>query len=135
MQITRETDYAVRCLLHLSEHPDRIIPAGVIVKTREIPKSFLSKIIQKLAKAGIIKSFRGANGGVRLARKPGKISLLDVIQSIEGDIGMNQCALDSRACNLSSRCSVHPVWVDIRKKTERILRSYKFDKLINREDR
>ena len=129
MQITRETDYAVRCILYLSKSPDRVTMAGEIARENKIPKSFLAKIIQKLTRAEIISSFRGAKGGVRLARKPGSISLLDVIETIEGDVGMNLCAVDKRACGQSRGCSVHPVWVEIRSKTEKLLKEYKFDRL------
>jgi Rrf2 family protein len=130
MQITRETDYAIRCVLYLSESPERIIMVDEIARVKSVPKSFLAKILQKLVRAKIVKSFRGVNGGFKLAKKPKEISLLDVIKVIEGSVAMNRCAVDSRMCSFSNTCSVHPVWVKMRKDVERQLKSYNFAALI-----
>jgi Rrf2 family protein len=85
--------------------------------------------LQKLTKADLVKSFRGVKGGVRLAKKPEEISLLDVIETIEGDVGMNICAVNERACDQSKECSVHPVWIEIREAVESILKKYSFENL------
>lgn len=130
MQITRETDYAIRCVLHLSYSPDKVTMVDEIAKERKIPKSFLAKILQKLARAKIVKSFRGIKGGFRLAKKPREITLLDVIEVIEGPVAMNKCAINKKICSLSNSCSVHPVWVEIRKDVEKRLRQQNFEKLI-----
>jgi len=129
MRITRETDYAVRCILYLSEAPGKVAMAGEIAEAMKIPKSFLAKILQKLTKADLVTSFRGVKGGVRLAKKPEEISLLDVIETIEGDVGLNICAVNERACGRSKKCSVHPVWVELREAVENILNRYNFENL------
>jgi Rrf2 family protein len=90
------------------------------------PKSFLAKILQKLARASIVKSYRGVKGGFELARPPEEINLLEVIEAVQGPVAMNICALDEALCGFSSTCAIHPVWVDIRKEVERILRSKNF---------
>ncbi|MDI6801779.1 MAG: Rrf2 family transcriptional regulator [Thermodesulfovibrionales bacterium] len=130
MEITRETDYAVRCILHLSESPEEIKMVDGIAKTRLIPKSFLSKILQKLTKSGIVKSYRGVKGGFKLARKPEEISLLDVVEAIDGPVAINRCAVDKRLCDLSSMCVVHPIWVELRKDVENRLKNCNFSELI-----
>jgi Rrf2 family protein len=129
MQIRRETDYAIRCVLHLSQSPDQVIMVNEIARSRRIPRSFLSKILQKLAKAGIVESLRGVKGGFRLTRRPEDISLLDVIEAIEGPVAMNHCAINRRLCSLSKSCSVHPVWIVVREKVEGILREHNFARL------
>ena len=126
MEITRETDYAIRCVLYLSRQERTIIMVDEISRAMSIPKSFLAKILQKLGKAGIVTSFRGVKGGFRLAKKPKQITLLDIIEAIEGTAAMNRCALDASLCNLSSVCTVHPVWVELRKKVEEYLRKIDF---------
>lgn len=126
MQITRETDYAIRCVHFLSSSKDGTLIVDRIAEEMCIPKTFLAKILQKLVKAGIVKSFRGAKGGCRLSRKPADITLLDVIEAIQGPVAMNACALDSSVCGLSSKCSVHPVWIEVRKEVENILRKKNF---------
>jgi Rrf2 family protein len=126
MQITRETDYAIRCVHFLSSRHDRTLIVDRIAEQMCIPKTFLAKILQKLVKAGIVKSFRGAKGGCQLTRGPEDITLLDVIEAIQGPVAMNACALDSSVCGLSSKCSVHPVWIEVRKEVEAILRKKNF---------
>ena len=126
MQITRETDYAIRCVHFLSTRKDGTLIVDRIAEQMCIPKTFLAKILQKLVKAGIVKSFRGAKGGCQLSRKPEDITLLDVIEAIQGPVAMNACALDSSVCGLSSTCSVHPVWIEVRKEVENILRRKNF---------
>ena len=129
MQITRETDYAIRCVLYLVENPGKIIMVDSIAKDKEIPKSFLAKILQKLTKADIVKSFRGVKVGFRLLRNPDRITLLNVVEAIEGPIAMNSCVLDKSICRVSDSCSVHPVWVDLREKLEDWLGQYTFENL------
>ncbi len=129
MEITRETDYAIRCILYLSGKPGDINMIDVIAGEMQIPKSFLAKILQKLARASLVKSFRGVKGGFQLARLPEEISLLDVLVAIEGEVSMNACAVDQTLCGRSKTCPVHPVWVDIRKDVTKILKKYNFARL------
>jgi len=127
--ITRKTDYAIRCVLHLAESDKEVVMVTEIAKEREIPKSFLAKIMQELAKAGIVESLRGVKGGFKLAKKASDISLLDVVEIMEGSVAMNICAVDKGKCDFKSTCSVHPVWVEIRKDVEERLKQWSFAKL------
>jgi Rrf2 family nitric oxide-sensitive transcriptional repressor len=126
MQITRETDYAIRCVFYLSGKKEGVTMVDEISKEMKIPNSFLAKILQKLGKASLVKSRRGVKGGFELTRAPQEISLLEVIEAIQGPVAMNICALDEALCGFSSTCSVHPVWVEIRKEVEKILRRKNF---------
>ena len=126
MQITRETDYAMRCVLYLSSRTDRTVMVDEIAREMATPKSFLAKILQKLAKAEIVRSFRGVKGGFRLERKPEDISLLDVIEAIEGVVALNACAVDDTICGFSSTCAVHPVWIKLRGEFTELLKRHNF---------
>ncbi len=130
MRITKQTDYAIRCVLYLSQNHNEVKVVDEIARAKSIPKVFLAKILQKLARAGIVRSHRGVKGGFELAKRPKDISLLDVIEAIEGPVAMNICAIDKRMCNLSNTCSVHPVWIKLREETERKLRRYNFERLL-----
>lgn len=132
MVITRETDYAIRCVLYLSWKQGHLTMVDEIAREMTIPKSFLAKIVQKLTRANLIKSFRGVKGGFQLARKPEEISLLDVIEVMQGPVAMNRCAVDKTLCSLSCSCVVHPVWVELRKKTEEYLRHANFGDFCDR---
>jgi Rrf2 family protein len=98
--------------------------ADEIASERGIPKSFLAKILQRLVKAKIVRSFRGVRGGFRLARKPETISLLDVIRAIEGDLAINRCALRRERARCGRGCDLHPAWTALRRDIEDLLRSY-----------
>lgn len=130
MLITRETDYAIRCTIYLARDKDSIASVTEIAKAMHIPKSFLAKIVQRLVRSGIIESIRGVKGGLRLAKKPTEISLLAIMEAIQGPAGINICAIESRLCRMSSTCAVHPVWVEIRKEVEKRLERETIDKLI-----
>jgi Rrf2 family protein len=126
MYVTREADYAVRCILLLSKEPDRIISANEISKSMSIPRSFVAKILQRLSRKGIVKSTQGVSGGFRLAKKPARINLLEVIEAIQGPSAMSVCAIDKRICSLSRTCAVHPIWVELRKDVEKRLKRENF---------
>jgi len=130
MLVTRETDYAVRCVLYLAKDNDRVANVTEISKAMHIPKTFLAKILQRLVRNGIVESIRGMKGGFRLAKKPEKISLLDVMEAIQGCAVINVCAVDSKLCGMSSKCSVHPIWVDIRREVEQRLKKETIDRLM-----
>ena len=126
MVITREADYAIRCILYLSNNDGQISMVEGIAQEMNIPRSFLAKILQKLVRASLVKSFRGVKGGFKLAKAPSEISLLDVVEAIEGQVAMNLCALDKPLCDRSDFCPIHPVWVDIKKDVRKMLRKYNF---------
>ena len=130
MEITRETDYAIRCVLYLARKKEKVLMVDEISRNMAIPRSFLAKILQKLTKGKIVTSFRGVKGGFQLAKRPEEISLLDVIEIIEGPVAMNACAVDKKVCSFSGTCTVHPVWVELRKVTESYLRNTDFGKLL-----
>jgi Rrf2 family protein len=126
LSIKRETDYAIRCVYYLSGKSDEVIMVDEIAREMCIPKSFLAKILQKLAKSNIVKSYVGVKGGFILAGNPGDITLYDVIDAVEGPVAMNRCTVKKKECSLSSACKVHPVWVSVRQEVERMLREKNF---------
>ena len=132
MYITRKADYAIRCVLHLSRDLEAVTSVDEISKTMFVPKTFLAKILQGLMKAGIVSSTRGVKGGFQLAKQPKDINLLDVIEAIQGPSAPNLCAVDKRMCQLSSRCTVHPVWMEIKEMVEKELRKKTFAELSER---
>jgi Rrf2 family protein len=121
MLITRETDYAVRTILYLAREKDLMASATEISHAMHIPRSFLAKILQRLVRSRLLTSTRGAQGGFRLMKKPSAISLLEIMEAIQGPAAINLCAIDKKHCKLSTACTVHPVWVVIRKEVEKRL--------------
>lgn len=111
MQITKQADYAVRAIMYLSEHGNgRRMPTNKIAEEQKLPSSFLAKIISQLSIAGVVQTSRGAKGGVALSRPAAEISLLDVVEAIDGPIMLNECVLNPSACPFGENCKVHDVW-------------------------
>lgn len=111
MQITRQADYAVRAMLHLARlGPDGQASTASIADEQHIPPTFLAKIVSQLAGAGLLVARRGARGGVRLARPPAAISLLQVVEAIDGPLMLNECLAEPGTCPLSPACPVCNVW-------------------------
>jgi Rrf2 family protein len=112
MQITRQADYAVRAVLYLSRlGPDQRAATSQIAEVQQIPPSFLAKIVSQLSVAGLLQTSRGARGGVSLARTPDQISLLEVVEAIDGPILLNEC-VGNGACTFGDDCAMKPVWCD-----------------------
>lgn len=114
MEITRQADYAVRAMVYLAELPmDGRVATATISKEKDIPLPFLTKVISRLATAGLVVTSRGMGGGVSLARPPEEITLLQIIEAVDGPILLNHCLLRPGACDLEPSCAAHDVWVEI----------------------
>lgn len=117
MQITRQADYAVRAVLYLARHEaSGRAPTSRIAQEMRIPPSFLAKIVSQLSVAGVVQTSRGARGGVSLAREPKDITLLEVVEAIDGPITLNECVPDRSVCVFGDDCPVHDVWCDTQSK-------------------
>ncbi|MBF0553782.1 MAG: Rrf2 family transcriptional regulator [Nitrospirae bacterium] len=126
MIINRDTDYAVRCVLLMSGNHGKTFVIGEIAKQKAIPESFLAKILQKLTRAGIVESIRGAKGGFVMAKDPRDITLLDVVEAINGKIVINKCTTAEDRCVLMHDCPTFPLWFEIKQMVEQRLRQYEF---------
>lgn len=110
MKISQEADYAFRTVLYMSGQPlNSSHNVKSIAEQLSIPPRFASKILQKLKRAKIVKSFRGVYGGYALNRPPEDISFLQVLEAIDGRISLNRCLTDEGLCsrNAAPGCYVH----------------------------
>ncbi|MCL6478898.1 MAG: Rrf2 family transcriptional regulator [Peptococcaceae bacterium] len=110
MRLNQATDYAFRAVLYLSRLPrGQVAEAKLIAGEERIPTRFLLKILRLLTHAGIVESYRGISGGYALARPPAEITMLDVIEAIEGPIKINRCMISPEECSkhFSSKCPIH----------------------------
>jgi len=113
MQITRQADYAVRAVLYLAQlGSEQRASTSQIAQEQQIPPSFLAKIVSQLSVAGLLQTSRGARGGVSLARSPETISLLEVVEAIDGPILLNECVSGSGVCTFGEDCPMRPIWCD-----------------------
>jgi len=113
VQITRASDYAVRVMIHLAGLPPRSTERqSELSKATNVSGHFLSKVLQQLARARLIRSQRGSGGGYALAVAAESVTLLDVVQAIEGPVRLNQCIEEGPACERKSWCPAHQVWAE-----------------------
>ena len=126
MQVTKGSEYAIRAVFDLARlsSEDRA-QLKEIASRMSIPEDFLAKLFQSLNRSGIIKSYRGTKGGYALAKKPEKITLKDVIESVDGPIKLGKgislgatcpSGTDSTctkgSCDIMSMCPINNVWQD-----------------------
>lgn len=127
MQILSLTEGGIRAILYLTiAGDDRWVPSEEICRTQEISPTFLIKITRPLLKKGILAAVRGVGGGFRLARPPDTISMLEVVETLQGPLTFNTCLLRPGTCSRDSLCPVHPIWKQIKEGTERILAMWTF---------
>ncbi|HTY01358.1 MAG TPA: Rrf2 family transcriptional regulator [Bacteroidota bacterium] len=130
MQLTMTGEYAIRTMVHLSRlEPGTIAQISDISKKWQIPEKFLRKIVARLCRAGLIRSHRGVHGGLSLARPPEQITLLQVVEQIEGPMALNRCLVDPDFCPRVTVCSVHDVWDETQGKLREFLSSRTFAEL------
>jgi Rrf2 family protein len=133
MQITRQADYAVRAVLHLARVGSAERSAtSTVAKEQNIPPSFLAKIISQLSIAGLLHTSRGARGGVTLAREPKDITLLEVIEAIDGPIQLNECIGNNGVCTFEENCPIRPVWCDAQDELVTRLKSTNFADMLSK---
>src|SRR5512140_1130554 len=130
MQLTREDDYGIRSVLYLARQPFKKISfVNEISEEYKIPRSFLAKILQKLVKAKIVRSYRGVKGGFSLTKQARETSVLDVLEAIDGKIAINICISDKKKCNFSRQCPTYNLWVNVQSKMVDVLKKTNFEEL------
>jgi Rrf2 family protein len=133
MNINQATDYGFRAVLYLARNSGKkLVEAQTIARGEVVPMRFLLKIMPSLIKAGIVRSQRGVGGGYALARDPQDITLLDVLEAIEGPICLNRC-LDDDYCSKQGPpdCRIHQSLNAIQNNLSREFSRYNFADLLD----
>jgi len=119
-RLSKKADYGLIALKHLAMHADESISAREIAVQYHIPAELLAKVLQKLAGKGLLVSQHGMNGGYVLARDPARISIVDVVEALEGPISITPCEKGDD-CQQLQTCSVRDPLLKIKAKVVRIL--------------
>jgi Rrf2 family protein len=113
MQLTRAADYAVRVMVHLAGLPQGTrVSRTELSAAAECPEQFLSKVLQNLTRAGLVISHRGNTGGFELEERHRTVTLLQVVEAVEGPIRLNLCLVSDHLCNRQRWCPAHSVWAE-----------------------
>lgn len=111
-------------MIHLATQPAATpVPIAEIARLWDIPEDFLRKISLQLSRAGLVKSRRGKTGGIHTARDPEEITLLQVIEAVEGPIFLNKCLVGPDSCSRSIWCEAHLAWGEAQEKMKEVLSS------------
>lgn len=131
--ISRGTDYATRTMLYVAGMENgNTATTQEIAEHQGISQIFLPKIVQRLVQAGLLRTYRGASGGVTLSQAPGDINLRQIIEAMEGPIALNRCLTGSGRCFREHICSVHEVWREAQNDLLASLESSALDVLVLR---
>ncbi|MFN3647984.1 MAG: RrF2 family transcriptional regulator [Armatimonadota bacterium] len=111
MNWTQTDDHALRVLVDVAAHPDA--PIREIGDRTAIPSALVAKVVQALARASLVETTRGRGGGVRLARDPAAISLLDVVEAIQGPLCFLRCPRRGKGCPQDTDCAVYRLSLEL----------------------
>ncbi len=130
MLFSKASSYAIRAILYLTMNADRpFVLTREIASELNISYHFLGKIFQTLIHAGLIISYKGPNGGVKLAKQPADIFLIDVIRAIDGMDLFTKCVIGLEECSDSHPCPLHSQWMPVRSKIYEMLNKTNFSRL------
>lgn len=123
MKISRKADYALRAVVYLSKQPDeKRSSINEIAESEEIPRDFLAKILKDLTRAQILRSYQGVRGGYRLAKDAGKINMLEIIEAMDGPIGVSQAMRDK-----ADYAGMYPFWNQLQNEVTKSLSTKTMD--------
>ena len=127
---SKKCEYGLRAVLYLAARNDTdSINSEEISSKLNIPKEFISKILQSLTESGLISSKKGKNGGFSLAKDPSKIRLIDIVSAIDGMDMFNNCVLGFPHCSPDHPCPLHEKWGALRTNAYNMLTDETLDKL------
>lgn len=110
LRISKLTDYGTVVLAHMAGSQGRVCSAAEVSDTTGIALPTVSKLLKSLARAGLVTSTRGANGGYELARPAHEISAASVIDALEGPVSITECSASDSNCDFEDVCNVGNAW-------------------------
>jgi FeS assembly SUF system regulator len=110
LRITKLTDYATVVLCALADDAQRVHSAAELAETARLELPTVSKVLKPLAHAGLVTGFRGSSGGYKLARAPEQISLIEIVEAMEGKLGLTECSGEHSLCEHETHCGTRGHW-------------------------
>ena len=110
LELNRESQYAIRALVLLAIEAGRPLSGREIAAQTDVPERLLARVLARLGAAGIVESRIGRTGGYLLRSDPDLLSILEIVEVIEGRTRGERCVLRQRGCDPSAPCAIHPIW-------------------------
>jgi Rrf2 family protein len=131
LRLTKKADYGLMALKYLAEHTDEAsLSAKDIAEAYHIPPQLLAKILQLLAREGLLRSHAGMNGGYTLSRKPQSITAFEVIRIIDGPLFITSCVTESGICDLTSSCTIKEPLARVNDSISDVLKNIRISDLV-----
>jgi len=122
MLLSKTCIYGLRASVLLAmRNEDQYITIRELSDELEISFYFLTKVLQQMTKAEILESYKGPNGGVKLARKAHEIRMMDVVKAIDGELSFKSCVMGQSECDLMEPCPLHHKWVELQTRMTSIM--------------
>lgn len=129
-RLSKGAEYAIRGMLYLSMQKEgKVSFIEEISEAQAVPKAYLAKIFQALKKKGYLNSSRGQGGGFTLTAKPKDVTVIEVIEAMEGPVHLNDCLIQNGYCARDSFCPVHDLWQEAQGSFMDVLRNCTFEEL------
>lgn len=110
LRVTKLTDYATVVLTVLASAPDAVLSASGLAERAGLEAPTVAKVLKPLAQAGLVQAFRGASGGYRLSRPASEISLVQILEAMEGPLAMTECSVHEGQCGIEQSCGARANW-------------------------
>lgn len=125
--------YGLQGMFYIAMYSSKDKNVGLIeiAENQEIPRYFLSKILQELVKAGLLESMKGPNGGFKLSKKPEKITLISIIKAIDGLEVFTRCGIGFKKCSDDHPCPIHNDYKKVREKVYELFKKKTLKELMN----
>ena len=125
MQISRKADYAIRALIYVAAiNGRRTCSINEIAENEKIPREYLAKILKELTQKGFLLSYKGVNGGYRMAKPREEISFLDILVATQGPFVLSSCNMDRKdepGCKGKDACASFEFWDELHKKLKKTM--------------
>ena len=131
MQITRATDYALRGMTYLArQEPGKLSNIKEISNEEGVPEKFMRKLFHLLRKRGFIDSTRGKFGGLRLNIDPEEVTMLDIMEAVEGPLALNLCLEGPDLCDRIDLCTMCDIWFEVQASVNMVLKQHTLKDLV-----
>jgi FeS assembly SUF system regulator len=130
LRVTKLTDYASVVLTVLASTPDTVMSASGLAERAGLEVPTVAKVLKPLAHAGLVHAFRGASGGYRLARAAADITLVEIVEAMEGPLAMTECSVHAGQCGIEQSCGARANWRRINDVVADALRSVTLAEMI-----
>jgi FeS assembly SUF system regulator len=128
--MSRLTDYGTVVLSYMAHHGDGLHSAADVAAQTRLAPPTVAKLLKALARAGLVTSVRGPQGGYTLARLPAAISAAEIIDALEGPVALTECSSSEHSCELESICRVGGAWQQINLSIREALRDISLSQLM-----